>query len=138
MSKVINAEVTNYDNIKFKSKLEARAYKLLIESGLNPQYEGNKVILLDGFYPSVKFYKGKTLSLSTKKVLGITYSPDFIVHNRVNHYIETKGFKTDSYNIKVKLFRRWLELNDSTAVFYEVNSISELKQAIQLIKDYGN
>ena len=54
--KIRNATPLTYNNIKFKSKLEAMCYKTLIDNGLNPQYEQKVYTLFKGFTPTVNFY----------------------------------------------------------------------------------
>lgn len=135
--KVTNARVTTLDGITFKSQLEARVYKFLKEKGYDFDYQPEKIILLEGFYPKVPFYKegkGVTKEDSTK-VRGITYTPDFIVYiNGITIYVETKGFKTDSYNIKVKLFRKWLNNQLGSNAFVEVKSIRALEAILNQIQ----
>ena len=54
--KIKNATSTEYDGIKFKSKLEVTIYKALKEKGLNPLYEKTKFILQEGFKLSKPFW----------------------------------------------------------------------------------
>lgn len=134
--KVIGAEEIEVDGIKFRSRLEASCYRLLKESGLNPSYEEVKIEIFQGFKPSVPYYLGYPLKMDSTKVRAITYTPDFIVKaNGKSYYLEVKGFRTDSYNIKVKLFRKWLEENDPNSEFYEVKSLIQLKQIISEISN---
>lgn len=141
--KVKNATTNEYDGIKFKSLLEARGYKLFKEAGFEHiYYESDKIILMDGFKPTVPFYvrnkKTKKLELNDNKLVHISYTPDLIItHNNTIFYIELKGMKTDSYNIKVKLFRNYLEIREKNRVFFELHSIKEIKEAIEIIKHYG-
>ena len=43
--------------------------------------------------------------------------------------------KTDSYNIKVKLFRKWLETNYPNSVAFEVYNQKNVKDTITIIKN---
>ena len=135
--KVLNATSTTIDNITFKSKFEGSVYKALLSSGLNFSYEPKKIILQEGFYPTRLFMspnKAHELVKTMKKVLPITYTPDFVVnHNGITHYIEAKGMKTDSYNIKIKLFREYVEHQPNTCI-YEVHTLRQLNTAINQIK----
>lgn len=141
--KVIGATECIEDNIRFKSKWESTVYKMLKEANLNPQYEGLKIHLQDTFEPTVPFYtrvkdKRRTsgFQVDKYKVKAITYSPDFRVeYNNKTYFIEAKGMKTDSYNIKVKLFRKWLETNCPDAVAFEVYTQKNVKDTIKIIKD---
>lgn len=139
--KVKNATTNEYDGIKFKSLLEARGYKLFKEAGFNVNYELDKMVLLEGFKPTVPFYikdkKTKKLNLNDKKIIHISYTPDLIIeYNNTIFYIELKGIRTDSYNIKVKLFRKYLEDKEKNVVFFELHSIKEIKEAIEIIKNH--
>ena len=141
--KVIGATECELDGIKFKSKWECRVYQMLKEADLNPQYEGLKIHLQETFEPKVSFYtrvkdKRRTsgFKIDNYKVKAITYSPDFKVeYNNKVYFIEAKGMKTDSYAIKVKLFRKWLETNYPDSIAFEVYSTKNVQDTIKIIKN---
>lgn len=87
------------DNIKFDSKKEGNRYeelKILEEAGLIKELELQKVFELQ---PSFK-KNGKTYRK-------ITYKADFYYYdNHLKRYVveDVKGFKTEVYKIKKKLF----------------------------------
>lgn len=87
------------DNIKFDSKKEGNRYeelKILEKAGLIKELELQKVFELQ---PSFK-KNGKTYRK-------ITYKADFYYYdNHLKRYIveDAKGFKTEVYKIKKKLF----------------------------------
>lgn len=87
------------DNIKFDSKKEKNRYeelKILEQAGLIKDIELQKVFELQ---PSFK-KNGKTYRK-------ITYKADFYYYdNHLNRYVveDVKGFKTEVYKIKKKLF----------------------------------
>lgn len=134
--KVINASSNTIDNINFKSLLEGRFYKYLKENNYNFVYELEKIVLQESFRPKALFFKKYKRSLKLDKTIvrQITYTPDFILYlNDYTIYIEAKGFKTDSYNIKVKLFRKWID-NKEKAIFAELKTLTELKQLIEYVQ----
>ncbi len=140
--RVQGATPTDCDGIHLKSKLEEKAYLLLKDAGFKPVYEGRKYVLCDGFYPTVPFYNQsskskKVLADNSKKVLNITYTPDFIFnHKGYTIIIEMKGYLQDTYRIKCKLFRKLLEnLSDENPLFFEAHNKSQLLQAIDIIKN---
>lgn len=138
--KIKNATPLEFDGIKFKSKLEVMAYKTLKENGLNSQYEPKKFVLIEGFKPSVEFYtknkKTKELELEDKKIIAITYTPDFVLnHKGWTYFVECKGMQNDCYYLKRKLFRRYLELNMPCSKFFEIYTKGQLLTAISIIKD---
>lgn len=133
--KVRNATIIEYDGIKFKSKMEAKVYKELIDSGFDVAYENIKFVLVEGFKPSTAFYipdKQKNLKLDTIKVKDITYTPDFTVTiDDKLVVIEVKGKPNDTYPLKRKLFRKYMEECSYPIVFFEIHTIKQLKIAIE-------
>lgn len=140
--KIKNATPLEFNGIKFKSKLEVMAYKTLIEHGFTVFYEPNTFVLWRGFKPKVLFYSPKNteLVLNSKKIIDIKYTPDFVVQcNGTNIYIEMKGMQNDTYYLKNKLFRAYLENKHSCGedcMYFEIHNKRQLLQAIQIIKDY--
>ena len=140
--KVKNATVIEYNGIKFKSKLELSFYKLLVQAGFEPQYERRTYILWEGCKPTIPFYtkdkKTKHLKLDNVKKTNMTYTPDFTFNYKGRLIIiEAKGKENDTYPIKRKLFRGWLEKRiPDNPLFFEVFTQKQLLQAIEIIKSY--
>ena len=138
--KVKNASPLEYDGIQFKSKLEKMAYQTLKENNLPAEYESHKFIIWEGFRPTVPFYnkdpKTRLLKLETKKIINITYSPDFIIkYNGYLVVIETKGMENDLFPMKKKMFRKWLEDHEPKSIYFEIYTKKQLLQAIDIIKN---
>lgn len=138
--KIRNATVTTYNNIQFKSKLEEGFYKTLVQAGFEPDYELTKFVLAEGFKPTVPFYnrsKSKVFRLDNSKVRDITYTPDFtFLYKDALIIIEAKGIENDTFPLKKKLFRRFLEEMEMPCLFFEVRTKKELLQTIEIIKSY--
>lgn len=137
--KIQNATPKEFNGIKFKSILEVMVYKTLLSAGFEPLYEKNKYIIWSGFYPLVPFYdkdpSTRMLKLNKKKVMNITYTPDFTFeYNNRLIIIEVKGFENDVFPVKKKLFRKFLENNYPEAIFFEIFTKKQLLQAIEIIK----
>jgi hypothetical protein len=140
--KILNAKAVEFNGIKFKSKLECKAYKVLLENGLDAKYEPQKIVLYYGYKPLIKFYcarkTGKDkghLFLNDKKIREITYTPDFVIdYNGRNIYIEMKGFENDVSPYKLKMFIKYLGQFDKSATFFKLNTINQLIEAIKVIK----
>lgn len=137
--KIKNASPLEYDGISFKSKLEKMAYQTLKESNLPVKYEPQKFIIWEGFEPTVPFYnKDKStrmLKLEKKKVIGISYTPDFVFeYNGYLVILELKGLENDVFPLKKKMFRKWLEENHPKSIFFEIYTKKQLLQAIDTIK----
>lgn len=137
--KIKNASPLEFDGISFKSKLEKMIYQTLRENSLPVEYEPRKFIVWEGFRPTVPFYdKDKTtrmLKLEKKKIISISYTPDFVF--RYNDYliiIEAKGMENDRFYLKKKMFRKWLENNEPKSIYFEIYTKKQLLQAIDIIK----
>ena len=141
--KVKNATPLEYNNIQFKSRLEVMIYKTLLQEGFSVKYEPTKYIIWEGFKPNVSFYnkdkKTKMLKLDNRKLRDITYTPDFVFEYKdTTIVIEAKGFENDTFPIKKKLFRKWLENQNSQGnkyIFFEIFTKRQLMQAIDIIKN---
>lgn len=138
--KIINASPLEYDGISFKSKLEKMAYQTLKEQGFPVLYEPKKFIIWEGFRPNVPFYNKdastRMLKMDSKKVIDISYTPDLMFEYN-NHLIiiEMKGFENDTYPLKKKIFRKWLESNYPNSIYFEIFTKKQLLQAIDIIKN---
>ena len=136
--KVKNAHPLEYEGILFKSQLEKMTFITLKEAGFPVEYEPQKIVIFKGFKPTTPFYdKNKAtrmLKLQMNKLIDITYTPDFMFEYN-NHLIiiEAKGFTNDTFPIKKKLFRAWLE-NHPESIYFEVYSKKQVLQAIEIIK----
>jgi len=138
--KVANATAVRIDGIGFKSKLEANTYLLLKNAGMRPEYESQKITLVEGFKPSVSFYdkdkKTGSLKENKKKILPITYTPDFyFIYNKIHIFVECKGFENDVFPLKKKLFRKWLETQTDTSMYFEVFNLKEVNELIKIIQN---
>lgn len=147
--KVKNATPNEYNGIKFKSLLEVMVYKTLLQEGFNPSYEPTKYPVWRGFKPEVPFYKPDlrgNLELQTKKVIDITYTPDFLFlapDNKTVILFEVKGgYENDTYPLKEKMFRSYLEdlyrTRNQTTMFFKIRNKKQCLEAIKIIKEaYG-
>lgn len=147
--KVKNAKICTYDNITFKSQLECRCYQKLTENKFNVKYEPFKISLLDGFYPKTFGLYQPTKQRSTKKyifgriykkILDITYTPDFFVwFDNKKIFIETKGKPNETYPLKKKLFLKKLTEYATTHssekyYFFEPHNVQQLDEMISILK----
>lgn len=137
--KIKNASPLEYDGIQFKSKLEKMIYQTLKENSLPVEYEPHKFIIWEGFRPSVPFYdkdkKTRLLKLENKKIIDITYTPDFVFnYNGYLIVLEAKGLENDRFYLKKKMFRKWLEINQPKSIYFEIYTKRQLLQAINIIK----
>lgn len=138
--KIKNASVSEYEGIKFKSRLEVTVYKTLVQAGFSPKYEDMKFVLIKGLKPIVPFYtkgKDKNLKLDDRKMTDVTYTPDFTFkYGDTLVVMEVKGYANDVYPLKRKLFRLLLE-DRKDVLYFEIYTKRQLLQAIEIIKNYG-
>lgn len=121
-ARVKNATPTVYNGIKFRSRFEADAAKILEQNNIAFEYESFNIILQDKF------------RYNDKVIRPITYTPDFILTD-YNLMLEIKGFKTDSYTIKSKLLKHWLVFdNQKNYKFAEVFNKTQLLKLINELK----
>lgn len=116
--KVKNATPTVYNNIKFRSKLEMYTYKKLEQAKINAEYEMHRFELIPAFV-----FLGK-------KIRAMTYLPDFVGDNFI---IECKGFGTDAWPLREKLFKYKLFLTNDNRHFYVVHNQKEVDECINQI-----
>lgn len=133
-----NNKLYEYDGIQFDSKQEVSVYKHLKEEGFEVLREPVKYIIWEGYRPTVPFYnrskKTRMLDLEMSKLRDITYTPDFqFSYAGYTVIIEVKGKENDVFPIKKKLFRKMLE-SYKKVLYFELGTIRQLKQAIEIIK----
>ena len=97
--KIKNATQNIHDGIQFKSRLEALIYKTLKEQEFDPKYEPWKFTIWEGYKPKVPFfdrdYKTGLLKNNNKKIIDITYTPDFCFDYNDVFIIMSYGFKDE-------------------------------------------
>ena len=118
--KVKNATPIEKDGIKFRSKLEAYTYDKLKEYNLSFNYESERFDLIPSF-----LFNGK-------KIRPATYLPDFVGSNFI---IECKGYRTDSWPLREKLFKYKLFLTQDKRQFFIVHNKKEVEECIKKIQN---
>lgn len=116
--KVQNATPNVYNGIKFRSKLETYTYKKLEQAKINAEYEMHRFELIPAF------------TFLDKKIRAMTYLPDFVGDNFI---IECKGFSTDTWPLREKLFKYKLFLTNDNRHFYVVHNQKEVDECINQI-----
>ena len=144
-NKVRNATPLEYEGIAFKSKLEVTAYKALKEAGYEPEYEKYTYTLQKSSIFSTPCYtpykdrkKHKEVwGLNKYKTLGLRYTPDFRFEiSGMEVFVEIKGYSNDRYPYQKKLFLKWLEDNNHKSIFFEIHNNKQLKQALEILKEW--
>jgi hypothetical protein len=117
--KVKNAIPMSYKGIEFKSKLEYKAFKAFEEAGIVVGYERLTFTLLESF------------SYNGEKVRRITLTPDF---DGEGFIVETKGFPTDHFKLKWKMFKHHLHANGIEYDLYLPRTMKDVLECISVIK----
>lgn len=129
----VQAKKIKYDGINFSSGLERYMYMALQKAKIKADYEGQSYTLINGFDFTSESYerqsngKGDFTNRGNKRVLPITYTPDFIGNNFI---IECKGRANESFPIRWKLFKKHVSENMPNFTLYKPQNQSECDQVI--------
>ena len=124
------------DGITFASGLEKYMYLALKKAKIKADYEGETFTLIDGFEFNVDCVerqsngKGEFKDRGNKKILPIKYTPDFVNEDFI---IECKGRANESFPMRWKLFKRWINNNRFHVTLYKPQNQKECDQVIELI-----
>jgi hypothetical protein len=124
------------DGIEFKSGLEAYMYKVLKEAGIQAEYEGVKYELTPSFDFNNESYerqgngKGEYKDRGSKKILKISYTPDFTGRGFI---IECKGRANESFPIRWKLFKKYVSERLNSVTLYKPQNQKECDETVNLI-----
>ncbi len=145
--KIRNAIPTEIDGIKFRSRIEAFTYCKLLENNIKDFcYECSKFVIADAFIygnDSYELNSKNEFKLFGEKVRGISYTPDFVCINqdtKTGWVIEVKGFATDGFQLRWKLFKKYLTDNNYNISLYKPTNQGNVLKCIELIKSkyYSN
>ena len=124
------------DGVTFASGLEKYMYLALQKAKIQAEYEGETFTLIDGFEFNVDCIerqsngKGEFKDRGNKKILPIKYTPDFVNEDFI---IECKGRANESFPMRWKLFKRWINNNRFHVTLYKPQNQKECDQVIELI-----
>ena len=133
----VRSKKIKHDGIKFASGLEVYMYKALKEANIVAEYEPVSYTLMEGFDFEANSFercgngKGDFKNRGCKKILPITYKPDFVGRDFV---IECKGRANESFPLRWKLFKSWLSLNAPKIILFKPQNNSECDLTIRHIK----
>ncbi len=136
--KVLNATHVEVDGIQMKSKIERTIYLALKELGITPQYEGETFVYWKDRKPKTLFYdrsSKRQLRLNMKKLISIKYTPDFIfMYEGIKVIIEVKGWENDSFPLRKKLFRGYLDTLPYPVVYAEIFTKKQLLEFMEVLQ----
>lgn len=152
--KILNATKVISEGIEFKSKLEEICYKMFKQNGLKLLYEQYKFVMIEKFNTkNITTYEEETTFQYKKRIENkgekhirlikkvdssnreLCYTPDFYIkYKGVDIFIETKGIENDTFYIKKKLFKKYLNTNFPKSYYFILKNKEQMKQAIEIIK----
>ena len=134
----VRSKKVTFDGIKFASGLEKYMYIALKKAKIKARYEGKTYIVQEGFMFNNKSYerqsngKGEMLNRGCKKILPIKYTPDFVGSNFI---IECKGRANESFPIRWKMFKKYVNHKMKHVTLYKPQNQKECDEVINLIKN---
>jgi len=124
------------DGITFASGLEKYMYLALKNAKIKAEYEGETFVLIDGFefetisYERQSNGKGEFKNRGNKKILPIKYTPDFVNDKFI---IECKGRANESFPIRWKLFKKFINRCYPRVTLYKPQNQKECDMVVELI-----
>jgi len=132
----VRSKKVTYDGVSFASGLEKYMYQALKKAKIKADYEGRTYTLIEGFdfesssYERQSNGKGQFVDRGNKKILPIKYTPDFIGEDFI---IETKGRANESFPMRWKLFKRFINKCYPRVTLYKPQNQKECDQVIELL-----
>ena len=132
----VRAKKVTYDGIKFASGLEKYMYMAFKKAKIKAKYEGKTYTIQEGFVFNNESYerqsngKGELVNRGCKKILPIRYTPDFISDSFI---IECKGRANESFPMRWKLFKKYVNTNMKHVTLYKPQNQKECDEVIKLI-----
>ena len=132
----VRAKKVTFDGIKFASGLEKYMYQALKKAKVKAAYEGETYVLQESFAFEVDSYerqangKGEMTNRGQKKILNIKYTPDFVSDSFI---IECKGRANESFPIRWKMFKKYVNDNLKHVTLYKPQNQKECDEVIELI-----
>ena len=146
--RVKNATKVSKYNIDFKSRLECYAYEAFMKAGIPVEYEPKHFVLVPKFeFNGTRIWNGAwTINKKGKRthsntvgefksspsVNALTYCPDFVGDGFI---VECKGFATESFPLRFKLFKRYLKENNNNIDLYLVKNQTQIDAMVEEIKN---
>ena len=132
---------TTVDGIQFQSKLGSHMYLLFKAHKIPGEYESTKFTIIDSFEADFSSYektpaKKYLHDRGHKKILPITYTPDFVDPKKPPRYIvECKGNPNERFPLVWKLFKRYIKLNGWKTDLFVPRNQKDCLEVIKIIKE---
>ena len=132
----VRSKKVTFDGITFASGLEKYMYIALKKAKIHADYEGATFVLQEDFKFEIDSYerqangKGEMVNRGQKKIQSIKYTPDFISPSFI---IECKGRANESFPIRWKMFKKYVNDNLKHVTLYKPQNQKECDKVIELI-----
>ena len=132
----VRSKKVTFDGIKFASGLERYMYQALKKAKIKAKYEGQTYVLQEAFNFKVDSFerqangKGDMVNRGQKKILNIKYTPDFVSDSFI---IECKGRANESFPIRWKMFKNYVNQNMKHVTLYKPQNQKECDKVVELI-----
>ena len=132
----VRSKKVTFDGIQFASGLEKYMYQALKKAKIKAEYEGKTYVLQESFAFGVDSYerqangKGDLVNRGQKKILNIKYTPDFVSNSFI---IECKGRANESFPIRWKMFKKYVNDNLKHVILYKPQNQKECDKVVELI-----
>ena len=132
----VRSKKVTFDGITFASGLERYMYQVLKKNKIHAVYEGATFVLQEDFNFKIDSYerqangKGDMVNRGKKKILNIKYTPDFVNDSFI---IECKGRANESFPIRWKMFKKYVNCNLKHVTLYKPQNQKECDEVIKLI-----
>ena len=132
----VRSKKVTFDGIQFASGLEKYMYQALKKAKIKAEYEGKTYVLQESFAFEVDSYerqangKGDLVNRGQKKILNIKYTPDFVSNSFI---IECKGRANESFPIRWKMFKKYVNDNLKHVILYKPQNQKECDKVVELI-----
>jgi len=132
----VRSKKVTFDGIKFASGLERYMYQALKKAKIKAKYEGQTYVLQEAFNFKIDSFerqangKGDMVNRGQKKILNIKYTPDFVSDSFI---IECKGRANESFPIRWKMFKNYVNRNMKHVTLYKPQNQKECDKVVELI-----
>ena len=132
----VRSNKVTFDGITFASGLEKYMHIALKKSKIQAVYEGHTYEIFPAYHFESSAYercangKGDYKDRGHKKILNISYTPDFIGRGFI---IECKRRANESFPLRWKLFKMYLYHTRSEVTLYKPQNQKECDETVKLI-----
>ena len=132
----VRSKKVTFDGITFASGLEKYMYIALKKAKIKSKYEGQTYVLQESFNFEIDSFerqangKGDMVNRGQKKILNIKYTPDFVSDSFI---IECKGRANESFPIRWKMFKKYVNDNLKHVTLYKPQNQKECDKVVELI-----